>query len=43
MVALKGGIKAETVIDTTVTASIISWKLGKQLGLARRRLSIKIT
>jgi len=43
MVVLKRGLKAEAVIDTAVTALIIGWKLGKQLGLARRRLPVKIT
>jgi len=43
MVALKGGLKAEAVIDTAATAPVIGWKLGKQLGLARRKLPVKIT
>jgi len=43
MVALKGGLRAEAVIDTAATAPIIGWKLGKQLGLARRKWPVKIT
>ena len=43
MVALKRGLKVETIIDIAVTAPIIGWKLGKQLGLAGRRLPVKIT
>jgi len=42
MVVLKEGLKAEAVIDTATTAPIIGCKLGKQLGLVRRRLPIKI-
>ena len=42
IVVLKGGLKAEAVIDTAATAPVIGWKLEKQLGLARRRLLIKI-
>jgi len=42
MVVLKGGFKVETVIDIAATAPVIGWKLGKQLGLARRRLPVKI-
>ena len=42
MVALKGGLKAEAIIDTAATAPVIGWKLGKQLGLARRKLPVKI-
>jgi len=42
MVVLKGGLEAEAIIDTAATAPVIRWKLGKQLGLARRRLPVKI-
>ena len=42
IVTLKGRLKVEAVIDTAATAPVISWKLGKQLGLARRRLLVKI-
>jgi len=43
MVALKRELKAVAIIATAATAPVIGWKLGKWLGLARRRLPIKIT
>ena len=43
MVVLKGGIKAEAVIDPGATTLVIGWKLGKKLGLARRRLPVHIS
>ena len=33
----------EVIIDTAATTPIIGWKLGKQLGLAQRKMPVKIT
>ena len=42
IVVLKCGIKAEAVIDTAMTASVMEWKLGMKVGLVKRRQPVQV-